>query len=99
MQAKNGESDHVIVLSDAAPAPTRYAAQELQRFIEEMTGAKLPIVSDGDPVRNKEIILGSNARIGRLGPNLDFDALGSEGYMLRTLGSRLIIAGGEPRGT
>jgi len=35
-----------IHLPDAAPLPLRFAAQELQRYLERMSGVRLPIVPD-----------------------------------------------------
>ena len=44
--ADNGKSDFKIVVADDASASTKYAAEELQRWLKEMTSAELPIVSD-----------------------------------------------------
>ncbi len=88
----------IVVAEDASPS-TRYAAEELQRFLKEMSGAELPIVTDSAPVAKHEIILGKNAHLYPANVSIDFDALGKEGYVLRTTNRHLIIAGGEPRGT
>jgi len=88
----------IVVAEDASPS-TRYAAEELQRFLKEMSGAELPIVTDSAPVAKHEIILGKNAHLYPANVSIDFDALGKEGYILRTTNRHLIIAGGEPRGT
>lgn len=88
----------IVVAEDASPS-TRYAAEELQRFLKEMSGAELPIVTDSAPVKKHEIILGKNAHLYPANVSIDFDALGKEGYILRTTNRHLIIAGGEPRGT
>jgi len=88
----------IMVASDAPPA-TRYAARELQRFLGEMSGATLEIVSDDSESQRGDILLGRGKQQRRFARDIDFDALGNEGYALRTKGGRLIIAGGEPRGT
>ena len=67
-------------------------------FLQEMTGAKLPIVSDQQPQGPKEIILGDNAHLRKLGVAIDLAALGNEGYVIRTVGDNLVIAGGQLRG-
>ncbi len=67
-------------------------------FLEQMTGAKLPIVSDQQPQGPKEIILGDNAHLRKLGVAIDFAALGKEGYVIRTVGDHLVIAGGAVAG-
>ena len=96
--ADGGKSDYRIVLADNASPSTRHGAEELQAFLEQMTGAKLPIVSDQKPMSPCEIILGDNAHLRAIGVKVDFKSLGSEGYVIRTVGQRLVIAGGPLRG-
>ncbi|MCX7597341.1 MAG: DUF4838 domain-containing protein [Armatimonadetes bacterium] len=96
--AEGGRSDFVIVVADDASPSTKYAAQELQRWLREMTGATLPIVSDEGRMGAHEIILGDNAHLRQLQVDVDFAKLGKEGYVLRTQGPHLIIAGGALRG-
>jgi hypothetical protein len=96
--ADGGRSAYQIVLADNASPSTRHGAEELQAFLEQMTGAKLPIVSDQQPQGPKEIILGENAHLRTLGVTIDFAALGNEGYVIRTVGDNLVIAGGPLRG-
>ena len=97
--AAAGASAYRIVVADDASPSTRYAAEELQRFLEEISGAKLPIVSDATPPADAEIVVGANGRLRELGIALDAKRLGREGYRLVVAGTRLVIAGGEPRGT
>ena len=96
--ADSGQSVYQIVLADNASPSTKHGAEELQMFLQEMTGAKLPIVSDRQPPGPKEIILGDNAHLQKLGSPIDFAALGQEGYVIRTVGDSLVIAGGQLRG-
>src|SRR5260221_869175 len=88
-----------IIIAEHAPASEVYAAQELQRYIEQITSVQLPIVRDSAPPIGREILLGDNAHLRRLGANIDFGKLGPEGGVLRTLKHNLILAGGSPRGT
>jgi hypothetical protein len=96
--ADAGKSDYRIVLADDASPSTRHGAEELQMFLAQMTGARLPIVSDKAPMTSHEIILGDNAHLKALDLKIDFKLLGSEGYVIRTVGERLAIAGGQLRG-
>ncbi len=96
--ADTGKSDYRIVVADDASPSTRHGAEELQSFLEQMTGAKLPIVSDGEPLGPREIILGNNAHLGKLNLDIDVASLGKEGYVIRTAGDHLVIAGGDLRG-
>ena len=97
--ARNGHSRYRIVIADDASPSTMHGAVELQRFLYQMTGAELPIVSDNLPLRDHEIILGSSSHLNEIDIDIDFEGLGDEGYVIYTAGSHLVIAGGESRGT
>jgi hypothetical protein len=96
--AEQGRTDYRIVVADDASPSTRHGAEELQAFLAPISGAKLDIVSDKTPPAEKEIVLGDNARLRSLGVAIDLPSLGNEGYVIRTVGSRLVIAGGSLRG-
>ena len=96
--AQDGQSDFVIVVADDASPSTKYGAEELQRFLSEMTGVELPIRNDQDAMAAHEIILGDNAHLKNVQTTIDFDRLGSDGYVIRTVGPHLVIAGGALRG-
>jgi len=96
--AEDGRSDYRIVVAENASPSVRHGAEELQSVLAAMTGAKLPIVTDREPLHRKEILLGDNRHLGRAGIDIDIPSLGTEGYHLRTAGSRLVIAGGPRRG-
>jgi hypothetical protein len=97
--ADGGESKYSIVVADSASPATLYAATELQTFLRKITGAGLPIISDRRPLKKYEIIVGNNTHLRKLNLHIDFRKLGDEGYVIRTIGNRLVIAGGERRGT
>jgi hypothetical protein len=96
--AENGQSAYQIVVADNASPSTKHGAEELQMFLAQITGVKLPIVSEKQPQTDKEIIVGNNAHLKKLGVAIDVPSLGSEGYVLRTVGNSLLIVGGELRG-
>ena len=90
----------VIVLASDATAPERTAATELQSYLKQVTGADFEIrpeieVSETAP----QIIVGQSSRAKRLCPDVDWAALRQDGIVIRTLGDRLVLAGGRPRGT
>ena len=97
--ADKGVSDYTIVVSEAASPSENHAAEELRYFLKEISGADLPIVTDTDNLTSHEIILGDNLHLGQLGVAVDFEALGSDGFTIRTASDHLIIAGGRLRGT
>lgn len=97
--AENRQSDYRIVIAENAPAATQYAAEELQRFFKRATGVELTVVTDAEPAIEKEILIGDSQRLKELAPDADHSTLGTEGYAVRTEGQRLLLAGGQPRGT
>lgn len=94
--AKDGISDYVIVLDQEAIPSERFAAEELVAHLKQMTGATLP-VQPGLPAHGKAIVLGF-AAAAPLGVQTD-GGLGKEGFLIKQVGSSLVIAGGRPRGT
>ena len=98
--ADHGSAKAQIVVAENASPSTRYAAEELQRFLKEITGAELAVVSDAVPVKPGEIIVGANKHFDKVTKgSIKIADLGREGYIIRTIGqSYLVIAGGEPRG-
>jgi len=97
--AAKGSSPYQILLPTNAIPSERYAAEELQRYLQKITGAKLPIATDAGAAQTREILLGDNAHVRKLGLDVDLGPLGPEDFILRTAHNRLIIAGGKPRGT
>ncbi|MCX6620532.1 MAG: DUF4838 domain-containing protein, partial [Acidobacteria bacterium] len=97
--ADEAQSPYTICLSrDASPSEQR-AAAELRQFIRQMTGAELPIRPDNEQPPGPLILLGQNRMLERTGAAINFDSLGAEGFLLRTAGEHVIIAGGRKRGT
>ena len=95
----NGKSEYSIITGEEASPAEKRAAGELQRFMEEMSGARLPILTPDGPVRGRSIFVGGSAALRARKPGVVFESLGPEGYVLKTLGPDLVIAGGRPRGT
>jgi hypothetical protein len=88
-----------IVIASNAPPSERYAAEELQRYLERITTVKLPIVDDSVRPTSREILLGDNGHLRKLGLKIDTSKFGPEDFALRSARNKLIIAGGRPRGT
>ena len=95
----DGRTDYCIILGKDASPSEHWAASELKRFVGEMSGAMLPYSPDGADVPEKAILIGDSQALRSLGVSIDFKDLGDEGYAIRTVGDRLIIAGGKLRGT
>ncbi len=97
--AEDGQARMTIVVSATASPSTRYAGEELQRFLGEMTGAEIPLVTDDAPAAPSEIWVGESRRLQAANILIDYETLGTEGYVIRTRAPHILITGGEPRGT
>lgn len=95
--AENGSVRAVIVVDPDASVPDRHAADELATFLGQVTGISFQITND--PSAGKPRILIGEAAARLADPAFSVKALGNEGIIIRTRGSDLILAGGEPRGT
>ncbi|MEW6359695.1 MAG: DUF4838 domain-containing protein [Planctomycetota bacterium] len=93
-----GRSDATIVLSpDAAPAE-RFAAQELQRYVRQITGVTLPI--GGMSRQGPHIFVGTVEHVSKQVFLWDFIAsLDEETVVVWPRGGDLVLAGGSPRAT
>ena len=91
-----GKSSYSIVLAENASPSEKHAADELQGFLAQISGAKLPITSEES---DHMIVLGDGPALRSLGVSVDFTDLGDEGFAIKTCGPHLIIAGGRLRGT
>ena len=86
--ADNGRSPHSLVMpGDASPA-VRFAAQEVQAFLREMSGVVLPIV--GQEAVNGPGIFIRSADAGR--------GLQPEEFAVRRADDGLVLEGGDERG-
>jgi hypothetical protein len=96
---RDGASRHTIVIARAAAPAERRAAEELQRFLREISGASLPLADDSRGVRGPAVFIGRSRALARVAPDLPSAGLGPEGFVIEARGTHLIIAGGGPRGT
>ena len=94
-----GKSPYSIIIPMDAIPSERYAAEELQKYLERISGVKLPIAPDDQPVSKYEILLGNNTHLQGLGLQIDLAKLGPEGFLIKTFNNYLVISGGRPRGT
>jgi len=80
-----------------------FAAEELQRYIQLMSSAKLQIRRDGDEIGGRMILVGgslTNCRTRSLEEaEVDWSFLGHDEFIVKTVGENLILAGSNSRGT
>jgi len=91
--------DYVIVTSKDPAAAEITAARELQSYLKEISGLELDIVDDMAARTDREIAVGATNRYDASSLFTEYGARGEDGFLLKTDGERLILAGGSPRGT
>ncbi|MBH05475.1 MAG: hypothetical protein CMJ20_04055 [Phycisphaeraceae bacterium] len=94
--AQGGKAICTIVLPADAIEFEQLAARELAEHIEKIVGDR-PALTHG-PAPGTNIYIGRSPKIDRLLNDVDFDALGTDGIVIRTVGSDLVLSGGRPRG-
>ncbi len=94
---RRGESKYQIVVSAEASTSEQTAARELQDYIQQVSGARLPITSDLT-ARGRNIFVGYNVRVAEL-TSAQKPETNDEGFTYRTVGRDLFIWGGSQRGT
>ncbi len=95
----NGRTEYQIVVSPEASEFDLQAAHVLRGYIEKISGAIIPVVTDEAPAKTTEILIGRSRRLADLSATIPFEELGEDGFVLQTAGKVLIIAGGRERGT
>ena len=94
---RDGESKYRIVVAENASTSEKNAAKELQQYLEQMSGAILPIVSA--PEKGQSCIyIGYSERVGNL-TGARKPRPSDESFTYRTVGHDLFIWGGSQRGT
>lgn len=91
-------SEYVIVRGENAVSSEVTASQKLQTYLKQISGIDINIVTDNTVPAKKEIIVGKTNREGK-DYTVDREALGDEGVFIKTAGDKVVIAGGEKRGT
>ena len=92
-------ADRAIVIRAEASASERYAAEEFRDFTEKVTGVRLPIVTDAEPLPAKAILLGETRHTAAvLGGCADISKLGEDGFHLKAVSPHLLVMGSPVRG-
>ncbi len=96
--ANAGASSYRIVLPAFPTVSEQKAGQVLQKYLLEISGTALPVISASASVSDYEILIGQNERLGEIGAGINFNTLDEDGFLIRTIGNRLVIAGGSDKG-
>ncbi|MCL2060953.1 MAG: DUF4838 domain-containing protein, partial [Oscillospiraceae bacterium] len=95
--SENGKCLFAIAASERASASEIHAAEQLKTYLDKITSLDFP-VGDREPGQ-KPIIVGWGAEAEKLTGDLGVDALGDEGFAIKSTQDYIIIAGGRLRGT
>ena len=95
--ASEGVSEYVIVRGENASPSEVTASTELQKYLKQICGAELPIVTDSTAAVEKEIVVGKTNRESE--GEFDREKLGTDGFVIKTSDDKLYLVGGEKRGT
>ena len=88
----------IVLPAHSLPAERR-GADELRLYFKEISGASLPVITDDQPLPESAILVGRGKYTDQLAVKLDANSLGEDGFVLKTIGRRLIIAGPGKRGS
>ncbi len=91
----NGTTKYNIVTAEKASVWDSLAAQELQKYIFEISKCNIPIVNDNYPVKDFEIVLGINGR----SRHINLDAIQDDGFRIQTDNYKLYLIGNNHKGT
>src|SRR4051812_29760984 len=89
---KKNKSTGTIVIPDKPSAIESNAAIVLQKYLQEMSGAKVEIQSDRESSKGPEILIGKVNRPEAQG--VSTAQLAEDGFTIRNVGNKLVIAGG-----
>lgn len=96
---RDGRPAATIVTAEKASPQAQAAAAELRGYIEKITGASLPAASDAATPAGTLILVGRSRLTDEM-PDLNIPRgltrdLREEGFVVRTAGDRLVLAGNE----
>ena len=95
-----GSTDYTIVIGAQASESERWAAQELQRWLGEVSGAQFPIRTASEATGKRLIVVGFNQLTSALlGNTVREPAIEDESFVYHNAGPALLIYGGKQRGS
>lgn len=96
---REGKSEFSIYLDGSAISSEIKAAEELQKYIEESSGIKLPIINEYS--ESPQILVGQSSASNSLllKKGVSVEALSPDEVVIVPVGDQLILSGARPRGT
>lgn len=96
---EDGNSDYFIVTSENPDECIKTAANELQTYIEKVSGAELEIITEGKLSENGKAILIGETQLEKEIIDIDRSSIKADGFRLYSDGKYFVIAGADSRGT
>ncbi|MBI2193168.1 MAG: alpha-N-acetylglucosaminidase C-terminal domain-containing protein [Planctomycetes bacterium] len=104
-----GKPHSILLLGQKATATEKHAAGELSRYVEQMSGVRLPIAREGGqpiPTGHALILIGRPETHHRIQEHVRRGAVrltntwpGTDGFIIKTLDRDLVLGGSRDRGT
>ena len=96
--ADHGQTRYRIAVANPDRVAEAYAARELQAWLQQATGATLPIAAEAAPHDGPGFFLGAGRRATEAGLADKARGLGPDGVLIRTLGDDVVLLGPDERG-
>ena len=96
---ENGSSEFSIAVAENADDCIMTAAEEMQTYIEKISGARLPVISENQLADGAKAVVLGETELEKEITQIDRTAIGADGFLLYSDGDYLLIAGGDSRGT
>ncbi len=96
---EGGETDFVIVTEENPDECILTAVDEMQTYLEKISGAELSHVTEAELAEGQKAIVIGETELEKSITAVDREAIGADGFLLYSGGTYLLIAGGDSRGT
>ena len=93
-----GISDYFIIIPQNPPEIDVRAAETLRTYLQKSTGADLPVITDDETPKSKEILIGNNRHLKELNIDINVKELEEDGFRILTSGEHLVFVGGSENG-
>lgn len=97
--ALQGKAACRIVTQPGATVVEFYAAEELKKMLQQITGANFDVGQSSDDNLESVIVIGPGPLAQSFFPEIRLETFREEQLTMRIRGGRLLLAGGRPRGT
>lgn len=99
--AQDAQARVRIHVGTSPDAVTLGAAVRLAKYLGRISGGDfLPLSNDANTASGPLLVVGRDSALSRrLAPDIAYDTLGDDGFVIRSVGPHLVIAGATSRGT